>query len=92
MAKQEFKNSHFVWYLEKESRSDTETWLVGRVLNKQRTFLWKKYAGNVQRKLVLDLSLIFINSQKQPMDTTLLKLQSFEKGLSKFEILSVGKI
>ena len=33
MAKQEFKRTqwHIVWYLEKESRSDSEIWSIDRV-------------------------------------------------------------
>ena len=57
--------THFVWYLGKEKRYDTETLSIDRVLNK--TFLWKNYAENIHQKLVPDPILILVNNPKQSM-------------------------
>ena len=76
---------HFVWYLGKEKRYDTETLLIHRVLNK-KTFLWKNHEENMHQKLVSDPLLILVNIPKQPLHTRNFfksKKKYFERGLSK---------
>ena len=65
--------THFVWYLVKEKRNDTETLSVYRVLNKEH-FILENYAANAHQRLIPDLFLILVNKPKQP----LLAINSFK--------------
>ena len=79
------KNSitHFVWYLEKEKRYDTETLSIDGVSNKEHLYE-KNYAENMQQKLVPDLFIILVSNQNSHcIQETLFKVWYFERGLSK---------
>ena len=54
--------THFIWYLEKEKRYDTEALFIDRVLNKEH-FNEKNNAENVHQ----DPFLILVNNPKQPL-------------------------
>ena len=57
--------THFVWYLEKEKRYDTETLSIYRVLNKGH--FHGSHAENVHQNLVSDPFLILVNNPEQPL-------------------------
>ena len=45
--------THIVWYLDKESRSDIETWSINRVLRAKRTFkTWNFYFAQILTEVV----------------------------------------
>ena len=78
--------TYFVWYLDKEGSSDTETGSTDKVLNKEH-FYGKKYAENMHQKVVTDFFLVLKNSPKQPR-YILLKIRYFEGRLSKKSLKS----
>ena len=72
--------AHFVWYLEKEKRSDIWTLPIDRVPNKKHF-----YGKNMHQKLV---PVSFFNFGKKTqkrhcMQEIILKMRYFERGLSK---------
>ena len=58
--------THFVRYVEKETRFDIETLSIDRVL-KYGTFLWKNHAEDVHQKLAPDPFLILLNNPKETL-------------------------
>ena len=57
--------THVIWYLEKERRSDIETWWIDRVLNKEH--LIENVCRKCAQKIDPDPFLILVNSLKQPL-------------------------
>ena len=57
--------THVIWYLEKERRSDIETWWIDRVLNKEH--LIENVCRKCAQKIDSDPFLILVNSLKQPL-------------------------
>ena len=58
--------AHFVWYLEKEIRCDTETLSIDRELSNEQS-LRKNHAENMHQKLTLGPFLILLNNPKQAL-------------------------
>ena len=74
--------THFVWYLEKEIRCDTQTLSIIRVSNKEQ--FYGKVIQNVDQKLVLDPFLILLYKLKQPLHArNSFKNKIFWKSISK---------
>ena len=72
--------THIVWYLDKESRSDIETWSINRVLRAKRTFkTWNVYFAQILTEVV----------EKQHVLTPLNFFFKFSHYLTLFPIFSV---